>query len=184
VLETALIAVQERLYGGDPEGATMLMDDVEAALEAGGLLTRPSLQARQAILDLVAAEDRAVLRADPDAYRDPLDPAFAQSLGGDLEVDLQVPFTAYRQQVVRLDLAQDGLSAEGVVLLHVELADGDSTRNGRLFALSFVKATDGWLVTGREPAEPDLSLALSTSKGSSCCVLHIPHPAMQYAMVW
>jgi hypothetical protein len=184
VLETALIAAQERLYGGDPEGATALLDDVAAALDAGGLLTRPSLQARQAILDLVAAEDRAVLRADPDAYRDTLDPAFAQSLGGDLEVDLQVPFTAYRQQVVRLDLAQDGLSAEGVVLLHVELADGDSTRNGRLFALSFVKATDGWLVTGREPAEPDLSLALSTSKGSSCCVLHIPHPAMQYAMVW
>jgi hypothetical protein len=184
VLETALIAVQERLYGGDPEGATMLMDDVEAALEAGGLLTRPSLQARQAILDLIAAQDRAALRADVDAYRDTLHPAFAQSLGNDLEVDLQIPFTAYRQEIVRLDLAQDGLSAEGVVLLHVEVADGNPASNGCLFALSFVKTMDGWLVTGREPAEPDLSLPLPISQGNLCWVSHMLHPAMQYAMVW
>jgi hypothetical protein len=184
VLETALIAAQERLYGDDPEGATLLLDDVEAALDAGGLLPRPSLEARQAILNLIAAQDRAVLRADANAYRETLDPTFAKSLGSDLKVVLQMPFTAYRQEVVRLDVAQDGLSAEGVVLLHVELADGDSASNGRLFSLSFVEATDGWLVTGREPAEPDLSLPLPTSQGSSCCVLYIPHPAMQYAMVW
>ena len=184
VLETALIAAQERLYGGDPEGAAALLDDVEAALDAGGLLTRPSLQARQAILDLVAAQDRAVLRADANAYRATLDPAFAQSLGSDLDVDLQMPFTAYRQEVVRLDLAQDELRAEGLVQLHVELADGESPSNGRLFALSFVRVTDGWLVTGRGPAEPDLLLAPPISQASSCWVSHTPPPVTQDAMAW
>ena len=38
VLETALIAVQERLYGGDLAGAEALLDDIEAALDAGGEL--------------------------------------------------------------------------------------------------------------------------------------------------
>ncbi|MGD8465717.1 MAG: hypothetical protein PVI09_17790, partial [Anaerolineae bacterium] len=40
VLETALIAAQERMLGGDLADATALLDDVEAALDAGGSLER------------------------------------------------------------------------------------------------------------------------------------------------
>ena len=90
VLETALIAAQERLYGSDPTGATALLDDVEAALDAGGELTRPSLQDRAAILDLLAAQDRAILRADADAYRATLTPGYAHVLGSAVEEALRI----------------------------------------------------------------------------------------------
>jgi hypothetical protein len=158
VLETALIAAQERLYGGDLEGATALLDDVESALDAGDVLIRPSLEARQAILDLLAAQDRAILRADADAYRATLDPASALALDTAVEDTLRPPFTTYRQEVVRLDVSQDGLRAEGAVLVHAGLADGDSPDDGRLFAVTFVKTGDRWLMSGWQPTVADLSL--------------------------
>ena len=172
VLETAFIAAQERLHGDDPDGAEALLKDVEAALDAGGTLTRPSLQARQAILDLAAVQDRAVLRADATAYRETLDPAYALSLGSEVEAALQMPFTAYRQEIVRLDVADDGLSAKGVVLLHVQVADGAVgpgaydeafAQDGRLFAVTFTKVGGQWLMSRREPTEPVLSLPLPAS---------------------
>ncbi len=157
VLETALIAVQDRLFGGDPEGAEALLDDVEAALDAGGSLDRPALQARREIVDLVAAQDRAVLRADAGAYRATLGPAYAQALGGEIEAALQTPFTAYRQEIVRLDVADGGQRAEGRVLLHAQVAAGEFLDDGHLFAVEFVNTTDGWRMSSRAPTEPVLA---------------------------
>jgi hypothetical protein len=149
VLETALIAAQERIYTGDFEGATALLDDVEAALDAGGTLTRPSLTARQAILDLVDGQDRAVLRAAADAYRATLVPT--SDLGQSAAVNglLQIPFSAYRQEMVQLDIADDGLGAEGTVLLHAETADGEYPGDGQLYAVSFRQVGGRWLMSGR-----------------------------------
>jgi hypothetical protein len=155
-LETALIAVQDRLYSGDPEGAAALLDDVEAALDAGGALERPSLQDRQAILDLVALQDRAILRADAAAYLETLALAYAREAA--VEELLQTPFVAYEQEVVRLEVADDGLSARGVVLIHAQVADDVYSADGQLVAVAFAKTTEGWRMAGQEPAEKALSL--------------------------
>jgi hypothetical protein len=155
-LETTLIAVQDRLYGGDPEGAAMLLDDAEAALDAGGALERPSLQARQAILDLVALQDRAILRADTPTYLETLTLAYARKVA--VEELLQTPFVVYKQEVVRLDVADDGLSAKGVVLIHAQVADGAFSGDGQLAAVTFVKTAEGWRMAGQEPAQKALSL--------------------------
>lgn len=158
VLETALIAAQERIYSGDLAGATALLDDVEAALDAGGALTRPSLKARQAILDLVAAQDRAILRADADAYRDTLEPTSILALDAAVEETLAPPFTAYEQEVVGLDLSDDHLSAEGTVLVHAQVADGEFPDAGQIIAVTFVRMGSRWLMTSRAPANPILLL--------------------------
>jgi hypothetical protein len=152
VLETALIAAQERTYGGDPDGAWALLDDVEAALDAGGELAAPSLSERLAIVTLLAAQDRAILRADAKAYLATLDPASGLAAG--VEARLRWPFTAYEQEVVRLDLAADGRSAEGVVLLHAQVADGAFPDDGQLFAVRLSKRDGRWLVSGLPPAAP------------------------------
>jgi hypothetical protein len=158
VLETALIASQERVQKGDRAGAASLLDDVEAALDAGGRLASPSLRARRAILEMVAAQDRSILRADARAYRDTLDPS--SGLGREIVVAevLHPPFTAYEQEVVRLDVADDGLSAQGVVLLHAQVAEDEFPDDGRLFGLTFIKVGGRWLLSSREPLEPHLAL--------------------------
>ncbi len=153
ILETALIAVQERLYGGDPAGAAALLDDVEAALDAGGEPVRPSLRARAEILEMLAAQDRAILRADTAAYEATLDRAFT----GQRE-RLAPPFTAHWQEVVRLDLDEDGRRAEGVLLLHAQTADGSWTGDGQLFAVAFRRADDGWRMVQRAAMQPRLAL--------------------------
>jgi hypothetical protein len=170
VLETALIAAQDRLWDGNLEGAASLLDDVEAALGAGGELDRPSLQSRQAILELVAEQDRAILRADGDAYLATLEAAYAQDVA--VEDLLQLPFTAFQQEVVRLDVAADGLSAEGIVLVHAQVLilppaalrlqggtrEGVYSDDGQLFAVKFVKAGTRWGMSNRTPTRADLSL--------------------------
>jgi hypothetical protein len=176
VLETALIAVQERLYAGDLKGAESLLDDVEAALDAGDAFTRPSLQARRAILDLVAAQDRAILRADAGAYRSTLDPDSVLALDAEVEQILQLPFTAYRQEIVRLDLSADGRLAEGIVLAHVQLVedaagpsaqDADLLADGQLFAVSFTKTASDWVMSMKKPTEPVLLLPPLAPESSS-----------------
>jgi hypothetical protein len=158
VLETALIADQERLVGGDLDGAAALLDDVEAALDAGGALNRPSLQARQAILTLLAAQDRAVLRTDVAGYLDTLEPLYAGAVEATVEETLQIPFTAYHQEVERLEVADDGLSAQGVVLIQAQVAEGAFAGDGWLFAVRFTSTTGGWRMSSREPTEPVLAL--------------------------
>jgi hypothetical protein len=158
VLETTLIAAREWMYRGDLEGAATLMDDVENALDANGALVRPSLKTRQAILDMLAAQDRAILRADADAYRATLDPASALVSDTAVQDRLQPPFSAYRQEVVRLDLSGDGLGAKGLVLVHGGLVDGDFPDDGRLFAATFVKRGDRWLASGWQAMAVVLSL--------------------------
>ena len=156
VLETALIAAQERAADGDLDGAGALLDDVEAALDAGGVLTRPSLRARRQILEALAAQDRAILRADAAAYRDGLDPASDLARPEAISERLSPPFGAYRQELVRLDLTDDRLEARGVVLVHAGVAGGEFAEDGRLFAVEFVQIDGRWLMSAREPAEPDL----------------------------
>jgi hypothetical protein len=165
VLETALIAVQGRIYGDPTTGtqpnldaATSLLDDVEAALDAKGELTSPSLIARQSILDRLVAQDQAVLLADDRAFRATLDPAYAQSLGEQIQEDLQLPFTTYRQELVDLAIGDDGSHARGLVLLHARLADGSFAADGHLFSVSFTTSANGWLMTSRQPVEPALTL--------------------------
>jgi hypothetical protein len=158
VLETALISAQERIYSGDLARAAALLDDVEAALDAGGALTRPSLEARQAILDLVAAQDRAILRADADAYHDTLEPTSVLALDAAVEETLAPPFTAYQQEVVRLDLSDDHLSAEGSVLVHAQVVDGEFPDAGQVFAVTFAGVGSRWLMTSRVPTKPILLL--------------------------
>ncbi len=151
VLETALIAAQERLHRGDLAGAAALLDDVEAGLEADGGLDRPSLAARRAIVDLLAAQDRALLRADARAYRATLAPDSA--LAGDEAVAeaLGPPFVAWRQELVRLDLADDGLHAQGVIALHARVAWGSFGGDGQLFTVQFEQSGGQWRMTDRRP---------------------------------
>ncbi len=156
VLETALIAAQERAYDGDLSGSQALLDDVEAALDEGGALTRPSLIGRRQIMDALVVQDRAVLRADADAYRDTLDPTSDLAQSGAIAERLSPAFRSYRQEPVRLDLSDDGLRAHGVVLIHADLVDGDLPEDGQLFAVEFIQAGGRWLMSGREPTQPDL----------------------------
>lgn len=162
VLETALIAVQERLYGGDMDGARLLLDDVEAALDAGGAPVAPSLQARREIVDLIAAQDRAVLLADPAAYTETLSPGSGLARETEVREALRLPYVAYRQEIVRLDLSADGDHAEGVVLLHADLAAGASSvrapADGQLFRVILARTPDGWHLVDRESVEVTLAL--------------------------
>ncbi len=169
VLETALIAAEERLHGGDLEGARLLLDDIEIALDAGGEPGSAALQARREIVDLMAAQDRAVLRADADAYRKTLGPGSWLARESVLREALRPPLAAYRQEVVRLDLAADGLHAEAMVLIHAELAGGvphgaggPSSRglalDGELIRVILVRTSAGWRLVDREPVEITLSL--------------------------
>jgi len=190
VLETALIAVQERMYSGDLAGAATLLDDVEAALDAGAGSeppNPPSLEARQAILNLVATQDRAILRADARTYSSTLAPASALAASRAVEETLHPPFASYRQEVVRLDVADDGFSAQGVVLLHAELAektiraseaspDGEPfAGDGQLFAVAFIKTAGRWRMSGREPVEATVPLP-PASEGESRDVPRVARP--------
>jgi hypothetical protein len=190
VLETALVAVQERLHRGDLDGAAALLDDVEGSLDAGGALTPPSLEARRAIYDLVAAQDRAVLRADSGAYRSTLEPIYALALGTEVEKALQIPTTTYRQEIVRLDLAADGLHAEGMVLVHAQVVqdagqpDVQSTahvHDGQLFAVAFTKTPDGWIMSNRAWIAPALLAPPSASEGNPYLVWLVAPDLPAYA---
>ena len=66
---------------------------------------------------------------------------------------LQPPFTAYEQELVRLDLSDSGLRAEGVVLIHAQVADGEFPDDEHLFAVTFVRVGGRWLMSSREPTE-------------------------------
>ena len=156
VLETALIAAQERTYDGDLNGARSLLDDVEAALDAGGELASPSLMARRQILEALAAQDRAVLRADADGYRDSLAPTSDLARAEAIAERISPPFRAYQQELVRLDLTDDGLLARGVVLIHADVVDGDFAEDSRLFAVEFIQVGGHWLMSARELTQPDL----------------------------
>jgi len=155
VLETALIAAQIHLRNGDLDRASSLLDDVEASLEAGGQLARPSLEARLRILDLVESQDRAILEADVEAYEGTW--AGLHSPSTTQAGHLLLRFSEYRQEVIRLDVAPDGQGAQGVVVVHAQV-DGSDFEDGRLFGVTFVLQSGDWRMAGREPMEPSLSL--------------------------
>jgi hypothetical protein len=155
-LETALIAAQYRLHSGDADGAAALLDAVEAALDNGGDLSHPALEGRQAILNLLAEQDRAILLADTRRYLKTLEQA--SPLRDTAEDRLITPFTSYQQEIVRLDLTGDGLRAQGVALVHAQAADEQVLENGQLFSLSFIKVMDQWSLSHRVPLTPTLVL--------------------------
>jgi hypothetical protein len=158
VFETTLIEAQERLSNGDLSGAAGLLDDIEAALDAGGALDQPTLRARQAILDLVAEQDRAVLHADVSGYLNTLEPDYARRVAAEVKEALQAPYTAYRQEIVRLSVTDDGLHGKGTVLVHSRLAEGVPPEQGVLYSLTLVTRDGRWLVGGREPLRLKLAL--------------------------
>jgi hypothetical protein len=157
VLETALIAAGDRANRGDLAGGSALLDEVQAALDAhGNVKGLPSLEARQTIVDLLAVQDRAARIADAESYKATLDPGYAQALGGGLDELLLPPYTEYWQELVRLDVADDGQSAQGMVALHAQTAGGQPAEDGHLFAVQFVKGPDGWRMSGRKATEPEI----------------------------
>ena len=158
VLETALVAAREKMNNGSFQGAVALLDDIEAALDGDGEETRPALEARTAILDLVAAQDRAILRADAKAYGTTLDPASPLAQAATVEAGLEPPFTSYQQEMVRLDVSDDGLSARGEVLVHAKVFGGESPENEQLYAVAFALVAGRWLLSSREPISTDLTL--------------------------
>ncbi|MFC2015770.1 peptidase MA family metallohydrolase [Chloroflexota bacterium] len=149
VLETALVAVQDRLFTDDPFGAEALLDDIEGALDQGGRLDSPSLHARAAILGLLLAQDRAIVRADAAGYRATLDASYAHRAGE--EELFQMPITAYEQELVRLDLDDDRGVARGQVLVHGQMAGGTFAGDGHLLAVTFVRSGGRWLMADRGP---------------------------------
>jgi hypothetical protein len=159
-LETALIAVGERLDHGDLAGAEALLDDVENTLNADGAPQRPALRDRLDIIDLLAQQSRAILRADRDAYLDTVAPDSVLAADQAVKERLQPPFTSYHQEVVRLDVADNGQSAQGAVLLHARLAGrgiGQDFADGQLFRVAFAKSAGRWRMAHREPMLEALS---------------------------
>jgi hypothetical protein len=59
--------------------------------------------------------------------------------------------------MVRLEVADDGQSAQGVILVHAQLDGGDFAENGRLFAVTFVRREGEWRMVGRQRTEPVLA---------------------------
>jgi hypothetical protein len=159
VLETALIAAQRRLHSGDTAGAAALLDDVEAALDGAGGWQAASLQEREAVLELLARQDRAVLRADAAAYRQTLVPGSSLALPGAVKTFLAPPYTAYWQELAGLELTDGGQRARAAILLHAELARGQEPEAApQLFSLALVRSGDGWLVGGRQAMAVELSM--------------------------
>jgi len=158
VFETALIAAQERANRGDLAGANALLDDVGEGVEDKGEMATPSLQARQAVCTLLSAQDRAILRADPRAYRATLLPANALALELQMAAEFRLPLTGYSQELVRLDIATGGQSAAAVVLIHGRTFGGDFPGDLQLFALKLVKLGDHWLLSKREYTQPRFTL--------------------------
>ncbi|MEJ2734611.1 MAG: hypothetical protein P8189_13765 [Anaerolineae bacterium] len=68
------------------------------------------------------------------------------------------PFTAYEREVVSLDLSDDRARAEGAVLLHAKVADGEFLEDGELFAVTFSQVGGRWLMTSQVAANPILTL--------------------------
>ncbi len=189
VLETALVAAESRIQtvvsatltgtlpvglaqGGAPQSdsaeenlaqARAILNDVEASLAAGGSILRPSLEARQAIFELVAEQDRAVLVADEPAYLRTFErgaaPANPESL-------LRQPFTQYQQELAALDISADGRSATGVVVVHGRLANEGFADEGGLYAVTFVRHEGLWLMTRRVRTETTLQLPPPPPAGS------------------
>jgi len=159
VLETALIAALERLYEGDTAEVEALLDDVEAALDEGKDPDAASLQAREDILELLARQDTAVLRADADAYRETLVSGSSLALPRAVEEALAPPYTAYRQELARVELSEDGQRARVQVLLHADLAGGQEQEGEpQLFAVSLVRSGGGWLMLERQQTAVELSM--------------------------
>jgi hypothetical protein len=149
-LETALIAAQELIYSGELDRATQVLDDVEEALDSGAERLPPSIEARLSILDLLFRQDRAILRADTGAYLETVAPGSSLAAEEMLTGRLGPPFLAYEQELVRLRLGDDGLGADGVVLVHGQVLDGEWREDGELFEVRFIDADGRWLMASRE----------------------------------
>jgi hypothetical protein len=159
ILETALIAAQERQHSGDTAGAAALLDEVEAALDGDAGWQAASLQALEAVLELLARQDRTVLRADAAAYRQTLVPGSSLAQAKAVDVALAPAYTAYWQELVRLELSDNGQRARATILLHADVAGGEDPDGvPQLFALVLVRSAEGWLVAGRQATAVELTM--------------------------
>jgi len=95
-----------------------------------------------------------VLRADRAAYLNTWEAATTPP--PTLTETLQLPFTAFRQEVVLLDVAGDGQSAQGVVVVHAQVDGAEFPEEGRLLAVTFVLQEGEWRMASRERTGPDL----------------------------
>jgi hypothetical protein len=157
LLETALISAHRAIRAGDHERARLLMDEMEASVEAGGQVIGSELGRRQEILDLLEEQDRAVLRADARAFRNTLDPSLRLDLGTQVEAQLQAyAYIHYDQEPVTLSLDQE--QAQALVQLHATAWNLLHPDDGKLFVLTFLRHGDGWLMTSRQPYQPTVPL--------------------------
>jgi hypothetical protein len=151
-----------------PRSGTADQERGEGASRHGEELTQPSLKARMTILEQVAAQDRAVLHADARAYLSTVSLDSTLATESEIESRLRPPFTTYRQEVVRLEVNTEGLSASGAVMVHAQLLDTASAwgqtvtgealdEDGQLFAVTFARTQDRWLMTNRWPIDPVLA---------------------------
>jgi len=154
-LETALIASQDLLQSGDLSAASALLDDVEAALDSSKGLDRPSLQSRLALLELLREQDRAILLDEASDYLATVRSTHGTGLA--MDTTLQLPFTSYDQEVMQLDMDNGGLKAEGVVMVHAQVAAGSFAGDGQLYTVTFAQTPAGWLMSRRQPTEAMLT---------------------------
>jgi hypothetical protein len=155
LLETALISAHQAIRAGDHQGASMLMDEIEASVQTGGQVIGSELGRRKEILDLLEQQDRAVLRADVRAFQNTLDPSLRADLGTAVEAQLQAyAYIHYDQEPVALSLDREHARAQAQIQLHAKALDGPHPDDGRLFFLTFLRQGDGWLMTSRQPYRP------------------------------
>ncbi|MFN2168346.1 MAG: hypothetical protein ACK2U9_19050 [Anaerolineae bacterium] len=155
------VRIRNRAVGADRAAAGL---EPQAGPGIESKLLAPSLQARREIIDLLAAQDRAILRADAGAYASTLDPGSGLSRAPAVKEALRPPYAAYYQEVVRLDLPAGDDHAEGMVLLHARLTGGAPSvaapADGQLFRVLLVRTSAGWRLVDREPVEVTLALPI------------------------
>jgi len=106
--ETTLIAAQERADRGDMAGANALLDERRSRIECQRGADPPSLQARQAVCDLFGRPGSGDLAGRSLAYRATLTPVEALDSICTRQRRFHLPLTSYWQEIVRLDVADDG----------------------------------------------------------------------------
>ncbi len=150
--ETMLAAAGRALRSGDEARAERLLRSIEAGLDAGGTATDRLAQDYQALVELLAAQARALRLGDAQALARTLaDESLAERLpfGAD-ELLFDLRLTAVQLEV-------DGDRAVGVVR-----ADGASLGGralaGELFRAQFERGEGGWRLASWEPHRVEIAM--------------------------
>ena len=152
VLETMLGAAGGAIRRGELDHGAALLDAIESSLALSGTLTSPPARDYAAIVDLVAAQARALRRGD--------DRALARTLASPT-LATALPFTTrdllhdLRFTPVELDVRGD--TAEGVVSVDGTSLDGRRLAQA-LYRARFARSASGWRMTTWEPHPPAIEL--------------------------